>query len=129
MNYNNIIRAHSKSLQILGSFISGLVAGSAMITLLCFFGLFELNSKQYAYIDVEKVIASVNESLSTEKDIEKISEKEVSEKLIQAKNKFDLLLSEYVKEHNAIIFSSVKAIAGANDETNYFVEQMLKEIK
>ena len=123
------IKTQSRLLQILGSFITGLSIGVAIITLLCSLNVIDLNPKQYAYIDVEKVIASVNESLNTQTEKNKISESEVSEKLILAKNKFDLLLKGYVKQHNAIIFSSVKAIAGVKDETEYFVEKILLELK
>tara|TARA_B110000503_G_C6878296_1_gene301588 strand:+ start:223 stop:612 length:390 start_codon:yes stop_codon:yes gene_type:complete len=123
------IKTQSRLLQILGSFITGLSIGVAIITLLCSLNVIDLNPKQYAYIDVEKVIASVNESLNTQTEKNKISESEVSDKLILAKNKFDLLLKDYVKQHNAIIFSSVKAIAGAKDETEYFVEKILLELK
>ena len=99
------IKTQSRLLQILGSFITGLSIGVTIITLLCSLNVIDLNPKQYAYIDVEKVIASVNESLNTQTEKNKISESEVSDKLILAKNKFDLLLKDYVKQHNAIIFS------------------------
>jgi hypothetical protein len=39
------------------------------------------------------------------------------------------LLSDYINKHNAVIFSSVKAIAGAKDETEYFIEHVLGKVK
>jgi len=122
-------RTKSWILNRLGSFIVGLSMGVAIITILCSLNAINLNPKQYVYIDVEKVIASVNESLNTQTEKNKISEAEVGKKLILAKDKFDLLLKGYIKEHNAIIFSSVKIIAGAKNETNYFIEQVRREIK
>ena len=127
MVYNNFIRSHSKLLQILGSFLFGISMGMAIINLLCLFNVIDLNPKQYVYIDVEKIIKSVNNSLNETTDTNNLNEKEVSKKLTLAKKKFDLLLSDYIKKHNAIIFSSIKAIAGAKDKTEYFIEQILED--
>ena len=129
MVYNNFIKAHGKLFQILGSFFVGLLLGLAIISLLSCFNVIDLNPKQYAYIDVEKVIESVNNSLNDQTKTNNISENEVREKLTLAKNKFDSLLKDYVRQHNAIIFTSVKAIAGVKNETDYFIEQMLMDIK
>lgn len=129
MGYKKFIRSNSKLLQIFGSFLFGLSMGIALINLLCCLSVLDLNPKKYVYINVEKVIASVNSSLGTQTDAQNISEKEVSEKLTLAKHRFDILLSDYIKQHNAVIFSSVKAIAGARDETEYFIEHVLDEVK
>lgn len=129
MDYKNFIRSNSKLLQIFGSCLFGLSMGIALINLLCCLNVLDLNPKQYVYINVEKVIASVNSSLSTQTDIKNISEQEVSEKLTLAKHRFDSLLSDYIKQHNAVIFSSIKVIAGAKDETEYFIKHVLDEVK
>lgn len=129
MGYKKFITSNSKLLQTFGSFVFGLSTGVAVINLLCCFNVLDLNPKKYVYINVEKVIASVNSSLSMQTDKKNISEQEVSEKLTLAKHRFDSLLSDYIKQHNAVIFSSVKAIAGAKDETEYFIEHVLGKVK
>jgi len=113
----------------LGSFMAGLSMGVGIITILCSLNAINLNPKQYVYVDIEKVIESVNKSLSEQTQTNKISEEEVRSKLTFAKHRFDSLLKNYADENNAIIFSTTKVIAGASNATEYFINQTLVGIK
>jgi hypothetical protein len=124
---NFVIRR--KVLEIIITFLFGLSVGVIGIKILCQFNLLDLNTKQYVYVDVEKVINSVNESLVKQAETGNISETQVSDKLMLAKNKFNFLLKNYTQNHNAVVFSSSKVIAGANDITEYFTKGILVEIK
>jgi hypothetical protein len=129
MACNEFVRNNTRFMQILGSFLFGISMTLSVIKLLCILNVIDINPKQYAYVDIEKIIESVNNSLSEQTQTKKISEEEVSAKLTLAKHKFDSLLKKYAHEHNAIIFSTTKAIAGASNETEYFLKQTLEEIK
>ncbi len=127
MVHNFVIKR--KVFEIIITFLFGLSVGVIGIKMLCQFNLLDLNPKQYVYVDVERVINSVNESLAKQAETKSISELQVSGKLILAKNKFNLLLKNYTQEHNAVVFSSSKVIAGATDITEYFSKEILVEIK
>ena len=126
---NNFIKQNKRIMQLFGTFVFGLSLGIAIVTFLCLFNVIDLNLKQYVYIDMEKVIESVNRSLTKQVEAKKISEDEISAKLMLAKNKFNLLLKGYVQQHNAIVFSSHKVIAGANEMTEYFAQETLEGLK
>lgn len=121
--------AYSKMLQFVATFLAGLSIGIALVKLLCLFNIINLNSKQYVYVDIEKVIVSVNGILKQQIEEEQLTEAQISDKLILAKDKFNLLLNSYVKDHNAVVFSSTKVIAGAEDITKYFTDEILVGIK
>jgi len=127
MVHNFIIRR--KVFEIIITFLFGLSVGVIGIKLLCQFNLLDLNPKQYVYVDVERVINSVNESLAKQTEEKSISGPQVSDKLILAKNKFNFLLKNYTQKYNAIVFSSSKVIAGATDISEYFTKEILVEIK
>lgn len=110
-------------------FLVGLFLGAGILSLLCQFNLINFNSKQYAYVDVERVIESVNKSLNDQTKMEKLTVNQASDKLNIAKGKFDILLVNYSTEHNAVVFSSTKVIAGANNVTEYFIKEVLEVIK
>ncbi len=110
-------------------FLLGLLLGAGGLSLLCQFNLINLNSKQYAYVDVEKVIESVNKSLNDQTEAEKLTVNQADDKINKAKEKFNILLVSYSLEHNAVVFSSTKVIAGANNVTEYFIEEILEVIK
>lgn len=127
MVHNFVIRR--KVFEIIITFLFGLSVGVVGIKMLCQFNLLNLNPKQYAYVDVERVINSVNESLAKQTEEKSISGPQVGDKLIVAKNKFNFLLKNYTQKHNAVVFSSSKVIAGATDITEYFTKEILVEIK
>lgn len=127
MVHNFVIRR--KVFEIIITFLFGLSIGVIGIKMLCQFNLLNLNPKQYVYVDVERVINSVNESLAKQTETKNISELQVNDKLILAKNKFNFLLKNYMQKHNAVVFSSNKVIAGATDITEYFTTEILVEIK
>lgn len=112
-----------------GVLILGMLMGILVILLLSFSNAINLNSKEYVYVDVEKVISSVNNEISRQIKEKKITDNDVSAKLVLAKNKFDQSLGAYVKKHNAIVFSSSKVIAGAIDLTEYFTKQTLEGLE
>ncbi len=118
-----------KILEIVITFLFGLSVGVIGVKILCQFNLLDLNPKQYVYVDVEKVINSVNESLAKQAETRNISETQVNDKLMVAKNKFNFLLKNYTQKHNAVVFSSSKVIAGATDITEYFTNGVLVELK
>jgi hypothetical protein len=125
--YNIFLRY--KSLQFLGTFLFGLSMGVVLIKLLCLFNIIDFNSKQYVYVDIEKIIAEVNKNITQQLDAKQLNEAQINDKLVLAKNKFNTLLNNYVTEHNAIVFSSSKVIAGADNVTEYFLNQTLERIK
>ena len=115
--------------EIICIFLLGLLLGAGSLSLLCQFNLVNLNSKQYAYVDVERVIESVNKSLNDQTEADKLTVNQANDKLNIAKEKFNILLVSYSLEHDAVVFSSTKAIAGANNVTGYFIEEILEAIK
>ncbi len=129
MVYNAFIKQHKKLLQFFGTFLSGLLIGIALVNLLCLFNIMDLNQKRYVYVDIAKVIESVNKTINKQVEDKRISDDQVTSKLFSAKTKFNQLLDSYIKEHNAIVFSSIKVIAGANDVTEYFIKKTEEEIK
>lgn len=129
MACNRLVKQHPKLVQLLGTFSFGLSMGIAIVKLLCLFNLIDLNQKQYVYVDIEKVITSVNRSITKQVEKKQITDNQVTENLSLAKNKFNHLLASYIKQHNAVIFSSSKVIAGADNITDYFIGQTLEDIK
>lgn len=128
-----VIQSNTRIMQptreIICIFLLGLLLGAGGLSLLCQFNLVNLNSKQYAYVDVERVIESVNKSLNDQTEAEKLTVNQANDKLNIAKEKFNILLVSYSLKHNAVVFSSTKAIAGANNVTGYFIEEILEAIK
>lgn len=116
-------------LQFLGTFLFGLSMGVALVKLLCLFNMIDLNSKHYVYVDIERIIMEVNKTITKQLDAKQLNEAQIHDKLVLAKNKFNILLNNYVAEHNAIVFSSSKVIAGADNVTEYFLNKTLEGIK
>ena len=129
MVYNKFIQRYPNGLQFFGTLIFGFLTGIAVIKLLCMYNIVDLNSKKYVYVDIEKIIGSVNVTLKQQIEEKKINDDQINDKLLLAKNRFDLLLDNYVLANNAIIISSSKVIAGANDITGEFLKQTLEVIK
>lgn len=119
---------HKSKLLIIPAILIGFLLGIVSIVVLIRSNTIELSSKQYVYVDVEKVINEVNNNLLEQIKANKIEDKEVETKLLKAKEKFDRLLKNYAKNHNAIVISGNKVISGAKDITEYFISH-LKEIE
>ena len=126
---NKLIAQHQKTLQFLRAFLSGLAMGITLVKLLFLFNLIDFSSKKYVYVDIEKVITAVNQAITKQVEEKLITDDKVPRKLDLAKNKFNYLLGNYVKERNAIVFSSSKAIAGADNVTEYFIDKTLESVK
>lgn len=129
MAYNTFFKNNIKFIQILASFIFGVSITIIVVKLLCMFNIVNLNPKQYVYVDVEQVISAVNNEITEQIKSQQIADEIVSAKLELARNKFNQVLETYAKDHNAIVFSSSRVIAGADNVTELFIEQTLKELK
>lgn len=129
MDYKTFFKSNIRFIQRLGTFLFGVSNGIVIIKLLCMFNILDFNPKLYVYVDVEQVITAVNKEVTQQIEAQKITDEIVSAKLELARNKFNQILKTYVKEHNAIVFSSSKVIAGADNVTEYFIEQTLKGLK
>lgn len=129
MAYNTFFKNNIKFIQILASFLFGVSITIIVVKLLCMFNIVNLNPKQYVYVDVEQVISAVNNEITEQIKSQQIADEIVSTKLELARNKFNQVLETYAKDHNAIVFSSSRVIAGADNVTELFIEQTLKELK
>ncbi len=126
---NNFIINNQRIVQLFGTFLFGLSVGIALVKLLCLFNVIDLNPKKYVYVDIEKVISSVNKTITQQIEVKQITDDQVSTKLGLARTKFGYILDNYAKNHNAIVFSSSKVISGATNETEYFIDKTLEGIK
>ena len=103
----------------------GFVTATILLTIFSRFNLIELSGKEYAFVNMEKIILSVNEELTKAE----LSNDEVTKKLSFTKEHFDSLLKIYSNKNNAVVFSSQKVIAGAKDITDYFNVKLLDKLK
>ena len=76
--------------------------------------------KKAVYVDAERVIHHVIRELKNNN----VREEEMEKAVLESKSKFDKELKDYSQSHNAIIFSSPKALAGAENVTDYFIERL-----
>ena len=76
--------------------------------------------KRPVYVDAERVIRHVVDELQKNNTSYDDMEKAVQE----SRSKFAQELKNYSQRHNAIIFSSPKALEGAEDVTEYFIERL-----
>jgi hypothetical protein len=74
---------------------------------------------------METIITAVNDELTKQN----LNNEEISKKLNSTKANFDSLLKDYRNKNHAIVFSSLKVIAGAKDITDYFKEKLLAKLK
>ena len=84
---------------------------------------------KYVYVDVEQIISVVNQSLNQKIEAQNISENQIDGKLVRAKAQFDLILEDYSLKNNAIVISSHKVIAGAENITKQISNEILARIK
>lgn len=115
-----------KEIAILGC---GLSIGILFMYLMVVLNVVKPESTKYAYVDVEKIISVINESLNQEIEAKRISENQIDEKLVRAKTQFDIILEEYSLKNNSIIISSHKVIAGADNITKQITNEILARIK
>ena len=78
------------------------------------------SNKAYVYVDAERVIRHVVDELQKNNTSDDEMEKAVQD----SRSKFAQELKDYSQSHNAIIFSSPKALEGAEDVTEYFIERL-----
>jgi len=71
---------------------------------------------KFVYVNVEKVIHEIAGKIN--KDLPK---EKIEEEIIAHKKDFETAITNYSKEHQVIVFSSPKPIAGAVDVTNHFI--------
>jgi hypothetical protein len=76
--------------------------------------------KSSVYVDAERVIRHVIDELQKNN----IPKKDMEKAVMESKAKFQKELKYYSRSHNVIIFSSPKAIVGAEDVTEYFIERL-----
>lgn len=110
-------------------FSCGLSIGILFTYLMVVLNVVKPESTKYAYVDVEQIISVINESLNQEIEAKRISENQIDEKLVRAKTQFDIILEEYSLKNNAIVISSYKVIAGAENITKQIRNEILARIK
>jgi hypothetical protein len=76
--------------------------------------------KRSVYVDAERVIRHVLDELQKNN----IPEEDMEKAVMESKEKFQKELKDYSSIHNVIIFSSPKALVGAEDVTEYFIERL-----
>ena len=70
----------------------------------------------FVYVNVEKVIQEIAGKIN--KDLLK---EKIEEEIVRHKKDFEAEIINYSKEHQVIVFSSPKPIAGATDVTDHFI--------
>lgn len=125
---NNII-CFSKWKYEIAIFSCGLFIGILFMYLMVALNVVRLERTKYAYVDVEQIIAAVNQNINQEIEVKHISENQIDMKLTKAKTQFDIILEDYSLNNNAIIISSHKVISGADNITKYITDEILERIK
>jgi sugar-specific transcriptional regulator TrmB len=105
--------------------ICGALIGIILTVTLSHLNVVNLSAKEYAYIDMERVINEVNDRLAKQN----VEGEQLTSKLKQAKEKFSAFTQGYSKKNNAIIFSSVKVIAGAKDITSTAIHEIARGLE
>ncbi len=84
-------------------------------------GYFKIaNQKKYVYVNVDYIISEIAKDLREKNTDIKV----VETKLTQASKAFSKELADYSEENNAVIFTSNKPLAGAEEETGYFLVRL-----
>lgn len=100
------------------SVIIGFTLGALVASVIIFIFFNQTKSKEYAYVNIDKVINYVVKEVSSS------SNKEGAKLDMDSyKKAFDQELKKHSEENNMIIFSSPKAIAGAEDITELLIEK------
>ncbi|MCT4635282.1 MAG: hypothetical protein N4A31_03415 [Rickettsiales bacterium] len=107
----------------------GLSIGIFFMYLMVVLNVVKPERTKYVYVDVEQVISVVNQSLNKEIEAKRVGESQIDEKLSKAKAQFDLILEDYSLKNNAIVISSHKVIAGAENITKQITNKILTGIK
>ena len=98
------------------SAIIGFAIGAVVASAIIF--IFFNQTKEYAYVNIDKVISYVVKEVSTGSNKE-----DAKVDMDSYKKAFEQVLDRHSKENNVIIFSSPKAIAGAEDITELLIEK------
>ncbi len=96
----------------------GFILGALIASVIILIFSSQTKSKGYAYVNIDKVISYVVKEVSSVN-----SKDDVKLEMDSYKKAFEKELTNYSKEHNVIIFSSPKAIAGAEDITELLIEK------
>jgi hypothetical protein len=78
----------------------------------------------YTYVSIDRVIATINQEMA-KKSLERA---EMAEIVGRAKGLFEREVKEYSVRNNAVVFSSVRVIAGASDITEEIAKKVVKEL-
>lgn len=113
----------------IAGFSCGLSIGILFMYLMVVLNVVKPERTKYVYVDVEQIISVVNQSLNKEIEAKRIGESQIDEKLSKAKAQFDLVLEDYSLKNNAIVISSHKVIAGAENITKQITNKILAGIK
>ncbi len=125
-NKTKVLSKLNRDITIFGC---GLSIGILLMYFMVALNVIKPERMKYVYVDVEQIIASVNQNLSQKLEAKQITEEQIDEKLIAAKTQFNIILDEYSIKNNAIVISSHKVIAGAQNVTEYFAAEILAGIK
>lgn len=123
------INTYAKWIKAIPILSGGLILGILVTHFFYAFNMGDIAQKKHVYVDVEQIISSVNKNLSQQLEANQIKENQINEKLVKAKNQFNIILDNYAIQHNAIILSSHKVIAGAENVTAYFTDEILAGLK
>lgn len=105
--------------------IAGLVTGIFITLAASYFGIINLNKKQYLYVEMDKLVSLVDLNLKKQN----LEPSAFETKLNLAKSKFTDEISKFSQKHNAVIFTTLKPIAGAKNKTDYFTKIVLEGVK
>lgn len=89
------------------------------------FNISKKTVQEHVYLDIERIIKELTIAVVNKN----LSQKESEIKVKAYKQRFDKELKAYAKEHNVVIFSSPKPIAGGRDVTDYFIGKLIREKK
>jgi sugar-specific transcriptional regulator TrmB len=110
-------------------FSCGISIGILFMYLMVVLNVVKPERTKYVYVDVEQIITAVNQNLNQEIEAKHIGENQIDEKLTKAKVQFDLILENYPLKNNAVVISSHKVIAGAENITKDITDEILARIK
>lgn len=98
------------------SAIIGFAIGAVVASAIIF--IFFNQTKEYAYVNIDKVISYVMSQVNKGNSSEMVTEEVENYKRLFVKT-----LDEYAKSNNTIIFSSPKPISGAEDVTDLLIKK------
>ena len=100
------------------SSLVGFALGALVASVIIFIFFNQIKSKEYGYVNIDKVISYVVKEVSGGS-----SKEGVKPEMDFYKKAFEQVLKRYSEENNMIIFSSPKVIEGAEDITELLIEK------